>query len=300
MPTPVVLDCDTGTDDAVAIMLAALHPGLELLGVTTVWGNHDLATCTDNTLRVLHHIGRHDIPVVPGCARPIEPRPVPYDDRVLPPLSLPATDLAAAADDAVEWLLETLRASTARVTLVPTGPLTNIAAVVRADPGVVDHVDRVVLMGGAHARGNVTPYAERNVWNDPVAADVVVGAGFERLVMVTLDATLQAPISDEQAGELARLDTPAATAAARFIRERIAQHAAEGPGAAPVHDPLAVGHLLDPSVVRLCQARVTVETTDRRTYGRTEVQLDSAHPNAHVALDADAGRFFELLRTTLG
>lgn len=306
VPTRVILDCDTGTDDAVAIMLAALHPDIELLGVTTVWGNHDLATCTDNTLRVLDHVGRPDVPVVPGRAGPIEPRPVPYDGRGLPPLSLPATTRAGTAGDAVEWLVETLRAGSQPVTLVATGPLSNVAAAARADPrvvGAVGAVDEVVLMGGAHRQGNVTPYAERNVWNDPAAAEVVLGAGFPRLLFVMLDATLQAAVTAEQADALDGLGTPAATAAARFVRERIESHrhdpAMPGRDAAPVHDPVTVAYLLDPAVVELRPARVTVETRDVTTYGQTTVDLDADDPNAEVALSADPDRFFDVLRTTL-
>jgi inosine-uridine nucleoside N-ribohydrolase len=298
MATSVVLDCDTGTDDAIAIMLAALHPELELLGVTTVWGNHDLRTCTDNTLRVLNHIGRPDVPVTPGHDGPLEPRAVSYDDRVLPPLSLPAVDLVATAGDAVEWLVELLRGTTERITLVATGPLTNIAAVVRADPRIVEAVEQLVLMGGAHARGNVTPYAERNIWNDPAAAEVVLTAGCERLVLVTLDATLQAALTTAQADLLSDLGTPSATAAARFVRERIGQHADDGQRAAPVHDPLTVAYLVDSAVVELHAAHVTVETADARTYGRTVVDLQADRPNAAVALSASGDRLSALLVAT--
>lgn len=299
VPTSVILDCDTGTDDAVAIMLAALHPDIELLGVTTVWGNHDLATCTDNTLRVLDHIGRPQVPVVPGRAEPIEPRRVAYDDRVLPPLSLP-TASRSATHDAVAWLAETLRAADEPVTLVATGPLSNVAAAVRADPAVVEAIDELVLMGGARAQGNVTPYAERNIWNDPAAADVVLGAGFERLVMIALDATLQAAITAGQADVLDAVGTPAATAAARFVRQRIAHHRDDQRlAAAPVHDPLTVAYLLDPDVVGLRPARVVAETRDVTTYGQTAVDLEADDPNAEVALSADADRFFDVLHRTL-
>jgi purine nucleosidase/ribosylpyrimidine nucleosidase len=183
---------------------------------------------------------------------------------------------------------------------VPTGPLSNIAAAVRADPTVVGAVDQLVLMGGAHRHGNVTPYAERNIWNDPAAADIVLGAGFERLVMIPLDATLQAAITTGQADVLDALGTPAATAAARFVRQRIAHHRDEQRlAAAPVHDPLPVAYLLDPDVVDLRPARVTVETRDATTYGQTTVDLDADDPNAEVALSADADRYFMLLRDGL-
>src|SRR5688572_13599360 len=147
MAIPVILDCDTGTDDAVAIMLAALHPGLDLLGVTTVWGNHDIAHTTDNTLRVLDHVGRGAVPVHAGADGPFRPRIAPLPGGrpdLAPVLDLPAPRGVAGEGTAVEWLVQTLRAATEPVCVVPTGPLTNIAAAVTADPGIVGAVDRLV------------------------------------------------------------------------------------------------------------------------------------------------------------
>lgn len=300
MTRPVVLDCDTGTDDAVAIMLAALHPALELLGVTAVWGNVALEHTADNSLRVLDHLGRHDVPVLRGSGRPLREAPdATARARHLPPhLPLPATDRTAAGD-AVEWLLETLRSATRPVTLVPTGPLTNIARVAAADPGVVEAVEEVVLMGGGHARGNVTPSADRNIWCDAEAARVVLAAGFRRLVMVTLDATLQALVTAGDCTRWRALGTPAGIAAAALVEERLVQYG----GPAPVHDALTVAYLVDPEVVTLRPAHVAVETTGELTYGRTVIDVDGIDgrpPNAHVALEVDAGRYLDVLTATLG
>ena len=287
MPRRVILDCDTGTDDAIAIMVAALHPQLELVAVTTVWGNADVRVTTENTLRVLRHIGRSDIPVHAGLGGPSE--------------------RGAPVQPAVEWLVETLRAPTDRVTLVATGPLTNLAAALAAEPRIVDAVDELVVMGGSHAIPGVTPSAERNFWNDPAAASAVLAAGFERLVLVPLDATYAAALTAGDCARLRDLGTPAATAAAAFIAERIRDYrdvAAFGDRqAAPVHDPLTIAYLVAPEVVSFTPARVEVETRDPRTVGRTVMDfgaLTADPPNALVALDADATAFRDVLESTLG
>jgi inosine-uridine nucleoside N-ribohydrolase len=306
MATPVILDCDTGTDDAVAIMLAALHPHLDLLGVTTVWGNHDVRHTTDNTLRVLDHVGRGDVPVHAGANAPYRPRisPLPSGRPELPPvLDLPPATSRVAEASALEWLVETVRATAEPVTVVATGPLTNLAAAVTVAPGLVEAVDRLVVLGGTHHRPGVTAYAERNVWCDPEAAAVVVGAGFERLLMVGMDATCAVPLTVEDAAVLAARGTPAGTAAAAFVTERIAFYRSDpamaARAAAPLHDPLAVACLLDPGVVRTVPARCTVETRDPTTYGATRFELDPAGATLEVALDADHARYLGLLVATL-
>ena len=272
----VVLDCDTGTDDAIALMLAALAPALDLLGVTTVFGNHPVEQTTANTQEVVDLLGV-DVPVVRGLAA-----------------------AGPGGAPAVDWLVSTL--SPGGVTLVATGPLSNVAAAVAAQPGLVDAVDELVVMGGTRdITTSVTPYAERNVWNDPEAADAVLRAGFRRLTMVMLDATYQALLGPDDVAALRALGTPAATAAAGYVEERIADYAdlPELDGRAPVHDPLTIAVLLDPAVVSLVDAHVTVELDDPERRGQTEVD-ESGVPNARVALVCDRPRFLALLRDGLG
>ena len=300
MTTPVILDCDTGTDDAVAIMAAALHPDLSLLGVTTVWGNHDVWHTTDNTLRVLDHIGRGDVPVHAGRNEPFLPRepPLPSGRDDLPStLDLRAPRSAARSSDAVGWLVETLRAAPEPVTLVPTGPLTNIAAAVEAAPDVIGAVGRVVALAGTHVATGVRPLVERNVWCDPESAAYVVGAGFDDLTFVGMDATFAAALDEADADRLASLATPAGEAAARFQRQRIELY---GGGSAPLHDPLAVAVLLDEGVVRAEPASVAVELDPGPTYGRTAYELGAEHPTLRVALAADRSRFLAFLCEALG
>jgi purine nucleosidase/ribosylpyrimidine nucleosidase len=312
MARRIILDVDTGSDDAVAIMLAGLHPSMDLTACTTVWGNLDVGRTTGNTLSVLEHIGRGDVPVYKGLAQPYAPvlysaADNPKDElEIIHAIHLPKAAGRERHGGAVEYLVEILRGTTERITLVPVAPLSNIAAAITADPGIVDAVDEIIIMGGGHAVGNVTPSAEANIWHDPIAADVVFSAGFERLVLVPLDATHEAVVSRAQCDRLAAHGTPAAEFAAQLISQRL--HKADGgePGlandTATLHDALCIAYLIDPAVVTLTHCHVVIETFGRYTVGRTVLDVSGSGggaPNAWVALSADAGRFFGILETTL-
>ena len=306
MAIPVILDCDTGTDDAVAIMVAALHPGLDLLGVTTVWGNHDVRHTTDNTLRVLDHIACGDVPVHAGGNAPFRPRvpPLPSGRDDLPSsLDLPEPVSTARSVDAVAWLIETVRHASEPVVLVPTGPLTNIAAAVEAAPDIVQSVGRVVALAGTHREPGVRPFVERNVWCDPEAAAYVVAAGFQDLTFVGMDATFATPLDAGDAGRLADVGTPAARAAARFLTERIEWYARDDAmaalGAAPLHDPLAVAQVVDPGIVRTTPASCRIELTPGEEYGRTVYDLDTDRADLAVGLSADHDAFLRFLADAL-
>jgi len=268
--------------------------------VTTVGGNHDVRHTTDNTLRVLDHVGRGDVPVHAGRNEPFRPRgsPLPSGRDDLPStLDLPAPVSAARSSDAVTWLVDTLRAEPEPVTLVPTGPLTNIAAAVEAAPDIVGLVRRVVALAGTHLQPGVRPLVERNVWCDPEAAAYVVAAGFDELTFVGMDATFAAALDAADADRLASLGTPAGEAGGRFQCQRIDLY---GGASAPLHDPLAVAVLLDAGVVRMEPASVTVELGSGPTYGRTAYEIGAEHPNLRVALDADRSRFLAFLGAALG
>jgi inosine-uridine nucleoside N-ribohydrolase len=313
MARKLILDVDTGTDDAVAVMLAALHPDLELVGCTTVNGNIPVEDCTDNTLRVLDHIGRRDIPVYEGLARPIVRREFPvarrdhdlagkYHPNALP---IPPTKLRKQTTGAVEFLIETYRAATEEIVLVPVAPLSNIAAALAVDPKFVERVPEIVIMGGGHALGNVTPSAEFNIWGDPEAAAIVFAAGFRKLTMVTLDATHRALVTAEHCRQLEALGTPAGKAAAAFIGHRIVVHDTDQkqdiPHSTPVHDAVAVGSLVQRSLITTRRLHVAVETSGPLTVGRTVIDTHfrgGEAPNADVAFDADAEGFVELLLRT--
>src|SRR5438105_13413568 len=310
MPRKLILDVDTGTDDAVAIMLAALHPDLDLIACTTVNGNAEVEYCTDNTLRVLDHIGRSDIPVYEGLRRPLvrEDFSIPRKKEDLAgkihgkTLPVPASSRRKSDKGAVEFLIETYRAATEEITLVPVAPLSNVAAALALAPKFADRVPEVVIMGGGHEIGNVTPSAEFNIWCDPEAAAMVFAAGFRKLTLVPLDATHKALVSREDCRKLQALGTPAGSATADFTLHRIDVHdqiqRMDSPGSAPVHDALCVASLVDPKIITTRHLNVAVETDGALTLGRTVIDTHSRSgrpANCNVAFDADGRRFIDLL-----
>jgi inosine-uridine nucleoside N-ribohydrolase len=311
--TKLILDVDTGTDDAVALMLAALHPALDLVGATTVNGNVPVDMTTENTLRVFDHIGRN-VPVYRGLAAPLArpdfpvPRdtPVPGTTRVHGDyLDIPSARSAAAAASAVEFLIETYRNAADEIVLVPTGPLTNVAAALKAEPRLVQLIPEIVLMGGGHYCGNITPLAEFNIWADPEAARVVFTCGIPRLTIVPLDATHRALLTLADCDALDALGTPAATACATFTRRRITGYdrdqPMERPGTAPVHDALCVAAVIDRSVITTRKVHADVETHGELTVGQTVFDVAARGgepPNADVAFDADERKFVRLLLST--
>ncbi|MGH6892545.1 MAG: nucleoside hydrolase [Dongiaceae bacterium] len=311
----LILDVDTGTDDAVAVMLAALHPALDLVGCTTVNGNVEVQYCTDNTLRVLDHIGRSDIPVYEGLSRPLVrpdfPIPRAREDLAgkihgwtlpLPPASRRKADMGA-----VEFLIETYRQATDEIVLVPVAPLTNIATALTLYPKLVDRAPEIVIMGGGHEVGNVTPSAEFNIWGDPEGAAVVFAAKWRKMTLIPLDATHRALVSYADCSKLRALGTPAGTAAADFIGHRIVVHdelqKMAIAGTTPVHDAVCVGYLIDPTLIATRRLHVAVETAGVLTVGRTIIDTHfrgGKKPQCDVAFDADAERFIALLLETFG
>ena len=314
MPTKVILDVDTGTDDAVALMTAALSPDLELVGATTVNGNTTIDYTTENTLRVFDWIGMPQVPVYRGVDRPLVRTDVKrgmaariHGDM----LDLPAVSHGATlqAPHAVDWLIETYLASDGDVVLCPVGPLTNIAMAIVKAPEILEKVPEIVIMGGAHDHGNITASAEFNIWLDPEAARIVVNCG-RPIRMVPLDATHRALVSTEDAARLRALGTPAGEAAARFVLQRIDGYDATQPMprrgdalAAPVHDALAVCAIIDPTILTTDHIPVDVEIHAELSLGRTvcDFRFRSGKPaNVHFAMDADEPKFNRMLLEILG
>ena len=308
MPTKVILDVDTGTDDAVALMIAALSPDLDLVGATTVIGNCPCVVCTENTLRVFDHIGI-PVPVYQGMVDPmVRPDFARDDESVIhgKHLDLPVATSKVQEQHAVDWLIETYSASDGEITLVPVGPLTNVAMAIRQRPELLAKIPELVIMGGAHHIGNSSPSAEFNIWVDPEAAKVVVNCG-RPIRMVPLDTTHKALISEKDCHQLRGLGTPAATAAATFIERRIQGYTSSQPmkeaNAAPVHDALAVCAIIDPTVITTEFIPVDVETKGELTDGRTVCDFGARsgkEPNVHFAVDVDVPKFKEMLFDILG
>jgi len=310
MPTKVILDVDTGTDDAVALMVAALSPDIELLGATTVNGNTTLDYTTENTLRVFDWIGMPQVPVYRGVDRPMA-RPQVHRGMATrihgDLLDLPPPSKATLKPGhAVDWLIETYLDSAGDIVLCPVGPLTNIAMAIQKEPRIVEAIPEIVIMGGAHDHGNMTASAEFNIWLDPEAARIVVNCG-RPIRMVPLDATHRALVSIDDAARLRALGTPAGEAAARFVLKRIDGYDATQPmhraNAAPVHDALAVCAIIDPSILTTHEIPVDVEVHAELSLGRTvcDFRFRSGKPaNVIFAMDADEPKFVAMLLEILG
>jgi purine nucleosidase len=298
MSTPIILDCDPGIDDALAIAFAHGHPGLDLLGITTVAGNVGLAQTTANALAVCQFIGAGETSVTAGCAGPLlrpalDARQV-HGESGLGGATLPPPAAAPAAGHAVDYIIDTIGTARGEITLVATGPLTNIALAVRHEPRLADWVREFVIMGGSAGRGNTTPAAEYNMWADPEAAAMVFQAGWT-VVMLGLDVTLRTGVSPsvlERMGELGRLGTELLLPA--LERDRLV-HEPTGPA---VHDVCAVAWVAAPTLFGLVPARVQVETAGRLTSGMTLTDFEAAGSadggNARVAMDIDVDGFWEL------
>jgi len=298
-PTPIVLDCDPGHDDAIALLLALASPEVELLGVTTTHGNQTLEKTTANAIRVLELVGRADVPVAAGADRPLV-RDLAVAGHVhgesgLDGPTLPPAVHRPIGPPAVDFIVEQLVSSPHPVTLVPTGPLTNIARVLDATGG--ENIERIVLMGGSIAEGNITPAAEFNIWADPEAAQRVFRSGLD-VTMIGLDVTHRALLTPAIAE---RLRATGATGA--FVAELAAffsgyHRETYGWDGAPIHDAVAVAHVVRPGLVRTVQRNVEIEVESELCRGRTVVDLwqrTNRSANADVAVDLDVAGFFELL-----
>jgi purine nucleosidase len=301
MSTKIVLDCDPGHDDAVALLLAAGDPRIDLLAVTTVAGNQTLEKVTRNALAVATIAGI-DVPIAAGADRPlVRPQTVAPDIHGESGLDGPVLPEPAVALDprhGVELLVETVMAhEPGTVTLVPTGPLTNIALAMRLEPAIVDRVGRVVLMGGAYTRGNRTPAAEFNIFADPEAAQAVFAAPWD-VTMVGLDLTHQATADAAVVERIAAIGSPLSAFVVDvlgFFASTYSQH--QGFDAPPVHDPCCVAMIADPAVVQTRDAFVAVELTGTWTTGMTVTDFGDAYGqphNAHVATRLDRGRFWDM------
>ena len=315
MAQKIILDVDTGTDDAIALMTAALSPDIELIGVTTVNGNCPVDICTENTLRVLAHIGV-DIPVYEGYPLPLVSTLSPGRKPNIPKqdfgevhgkyLEIPPASSKKQSQHAVDWLIETYLQSDGDIILVPVGPLTNIAMAIRKEPRILDKIPELVIMGGGHEVVNITPSAEFNFWVDPEAARIVMNCG-RSIRLIPLDATHQALFSQQTCAKLRQLGTPAATAAAILAERRICAYDAwqpmAEPGAAPIHDALAVCAIIDRTVVDTIFVNVDVETQGELTDGRTVCDVhrrSQKEPNAYVALNTDSAKFEKMMLDILG
>jgi inosine-uridine nucleoside N-ribohydrolase len=296
--TPILLDCDPGHDDAIALLLAVASPELELLGVTTVAGNQTVEKTTANAIRVLELVGS-DVPVAAGAGRPLvrEPYVAAYvhgetglDGPDLPPARREPVD-----QHAVDFLAQRIDGAT----LVATGPLTNVALLLAREEA---SPERIVLMGGAIAEGNVTPAAEFNIWADPEAAARVFSSGLD-VTMVGLDVTHQALLTDRHAAglrETGRVGSVVADLLDFYGTFHKQVYDFEG---SPIHDAVAVAQVIRPDLLELRELNVEIDRESELSRGRTVVDVwkrTGREANARVAVGIDAPEFIELLLERLG
>jgi inosine-uridine nucleoside N-ribohydrolase len=304
--TRIILDCDPGHDDAIALMLALGSPEVELLGVTTVSGNQTVERTTENAIRVLDHLGREHIPVVAGAQRPLVRERYAaanvHGQSGLDGPDMPPPARLPEPEHAIEWMANTLSAQPSPVTLIPTGPLTNVALFLARYPELEPKVARVVLMGGAIGEGNVTPAAEFNIWADPEAAQRVLSSGLD-VTMVGLDVTHRALMREPHVARLADCGIAGRLVAdlhGFYVEHHRNRYGWDG---APVHDAVAVAHVIDETLLETKHCGVVVDTGPELSRGRTYVdRWGSAgwQSNCHVAVDIDSEHFLELLIERIG
>jgi inosine-uridine nucleoside N-ribohydrolase len=297
----LILDCDPGHDDAIALMLALASPEVELLGVTTVHGNQTLEKTTINALKLLEFAGRPDVPVAAGADRPFRREPFVaayvHGESGMDGPTLPPPRGRPVEQHAVDFIAKTVLGAEEPVMLVPTGPLTNIGLFLALHPDAAARVARIVLMGGSIGEGNVTPAAEFNIWCDPEAADRVFSSGFD-VTMIGLDVTHKAIVGPAHCEQLRASGRVGAMVGelldfyGRFHRETY------GWDGSPIHDAVALAHAFRPGLVETVRRGVRVDCGGGLGRGRTNVDLYGRmgwEANAEVSVDIDAAGFVELL-----
>ena len=305
--TPIILDCDPGHDDALAIVLALARPELRLLAITTVAGNAPLDRTTRNALRVLTLLGRSEVPVAAGADRPLVRDPwVPVEfhgDSGLDGADLPEPAVGPVDLTAVELTARLLRDAGEPVTLVATAPLTNVALLLRAAPEVHERIGAISLMGGSLGAGNTTAAAEFNIWADPEAAAIVFESGIP-IRMSGLDVTHQALVLPADIARLEGLGTRPGRVFADLMRFFAIHHRDrygwDGP---PIHDAVAVAWLADPDLVAGRPSRIDVETAGVHSRGRTvadEEGLSGRPVNAEVGMSIDRERLIDMVVEAVG
>jgi inosine-uridine nucleoside N-ribohydrolase len=295
--TKILLDCDPGHDDAIALMLALASPEVELLGVTTVAGNQTLDKTTANAIRLLEFAGRADVPVAAGADRPLvrEQYVASYvhGETGLDGPDLPPPQSSPLDQHAVDFLADKIRETGGDVTLVPTGPLTNVALMLALHPDA--RPARIVLMGGAIAEGNVTPAAEFNIWADPEAAARVFGSGID-VTMVGLDITHRALFTNAHVGRLTgRVGRMVAELLEFYGHFHKEVYNFDG---SPIHDAVAVAHVIRGDLVKTEHLNTEIDVESELCRGRTVVDVwrrSGRDPNSRVGVDIDSDGFLDLL-----
>ena len=300
----MILDCDTGHDDAIALMLACGNLDIELLGVTCVAGNAGLQHTVPNTLHVVQHLNL-PVKVYAGCDRPIVKEQVVADDvhgksGLDGPVFEPLT-ISAEQEHAVNFIIRTIMESDGDVVLVPTGPLTNIAMAMRMEPRIVKKIRHISLMGGSLDLGNTTPAAEFNIYVDPEAADIVFRSGVE-MNMMGLNLTNRVLATPQIIARMRNIGNKAGNLFADIMSFTLHSQAVNGLSAGPVHDVTAVAYLVAPQLFTMQQMHVEIDISHGPCYGRTVCDIyDRFHlpKNVNVGMDTDLEGFWNLVEQAL-
>ena len=306
-PLPLIIDCDPGVDDAIALLLTLAAPELNLLGITAVAGNVPLVLTEKNARKICQLAGRTEIGVYAGCPRPMMRTLVTaehvHGSTGLEGAELPEPTMPLRSQHAVSFLIEQLTQAQQPITIAALGPLTNIAIALIQQPAIGQNIEEIVIMGGAIARGNVTPSAEFNFYVDPHAAKVVFESG-AKLTLLSLDVTHQVLTTPERLGKMRAIGSPVSQAAADLLAYYgVADAVKHGLPGAPLHDPCVIAYLLKPDLFVGQAAKVAIETQGELNLGRSVVDflpgvMQSA--NATVMQTVDAAGFYQLLMDSLG
>ncbi|MEE6638129.1 pyrimidine-specific ribonucleoside hydrolase RihA [Limosilactobacillus pontis] len=308
MAKKIILDCDPGHDDALAMTMAVASLKIDLLAVTTSAGNQTPDKTLNNAMRMLTLLHREDIPVAQGnrapLVKPLETAPEVHGKTGLDGAGLPDPDFAVQDIPAIELIAKTLRASTGPVTLVVTGPMTNAALFLRVYPDLArEKIDQIVFMGGAMGLGNWRPSVEFNIFVDPEAAKIVLNFGIP-LVMAPLNVTHQAQIMKDEIAAIKEIDNPVGQAFYGLLSffEQYHENPKWGFKGAPLHDPCTIAWLIDRTMFETDQMNVDVETQGDLTRGETVCdyyQLTGKPVNTEVMLGIDRSRFIKLVMDSL-
>ncbi len=301
----LMLDCDPGHDDAIAIMLAGLDPAIDLVGLTVSAGNQTLEKTGKNALNLVQYLNL-DVPVALGSPTPlVRKQQIAADihgESGLDGFAFPPLSITHEKRHAVTFIIETLKESKEKITMVTTGPMTNLALALKLDPIIVENIEEIVFMGGAIGYGNVSPAAEFNVLVDPEAAHIVVSAGI-KTTMVGLDVTRKVKVLPEIITRMEKLNTKASKLFVDLMQVfNENQKKVFGMPGGPLHDPVTIAHLLDETLLTLKHVRLDIDLSHGNSYGRTNCDMFDylgKKRNAHVATNIDVERFWDIIETSL-
>ena len=300
--TDLLIDCDPGVDDAIALLLAFASPELNLRGITTVGGNVPLVHTQTNARKICELAQVRNVPIFAGCSRPILRSLVTaeyvHGATGLGQVNLPEPTIELSPQHGVDFLIETLLASVKPMKIATLGPLTNLAIALVKSPQIIEKIRQVVMMGGATTHGNVTPSAEFNIYCDPHAAQIVMTSGVP-VVMMGLDVTHQAIATPNRLAKIRQIGDPIGTLVATLLEDYshhdIQHYGFEG---APLHDPCVIAYLTNPTLFETRTCCVEVEIQSEMTIGRTIVDwygVSDRAPNVEVVCAIDSDGFYALL-----